>query len=202
MPAHPAPLLGEPLPLELANTRFVRPGGEQDGLSDPGELVDWLRRLGDRLPLAPTEQELAATGREQLERARALRDALRTLLRAAADGAPLDPEATEVLNQAARSAPQWPELALQPAPHTVQRSASPGVAAALGAIARDAIGLFSDGRAQRLRACAAPGCMLFFYKDHPRRACCSPRCSNRMRSARHYARHRAGTPEPSRDVGD
>jgi predicted RNA-binding Zn ribbon-like protein len=198
MSAHPAPLLGEPLPLELANTRFLRPDGEQDGLSDRAALVEWLRRLGDRLPLAPTEQELAATGTEELDRARALRDALRILLTAAAGGAPLDPEATAVLNRAARSAPQWPELALQPEPHVVQRSATPGVAAALGAIAREAIGLLSDQRSQRLRACAAPGCMLFFSKDHPRRACCSPRCSNRMRSARHYARHRAGTPEPSR----
>jgi predicted RNA-binding Zn ribbon-like protein len=46
--------------------------------------------------------------------------------------------------------------------------------------------------AAALRACAAPGCMLFYRKDHPRRAWCSPRCSNRVRAARHYARRTAG----------
>ncbi|MDQ3722876.1 MAG: hypothetical protein M3376_07395 [Actinomycetota bacterium] len=33
--------------------------------------------------------------------------------------------------------------------------------------------------------------MLYFRKDHPRRTCCSVRCSNRVRAARHYARRTA-----------
>jgi hypothetical protein len=42
----------------------------------------------------------------------------------------------------------------------------------------------------RLRACQAPGCVLYFVKDHPRREWCSTACGNRARAARHYRRHR------------
>ena len=42
----------------------------------------------------------------------------------------------------------------------------------------------------QLRACHAPGCVLYFLKDHPRREWCSTACGNRARAARHYRRHR------------
>jgi predicted RNA-binding Zn ribbon-like protein len=32
----------------------------------------------------------------------------------------------------------------------------------------------------------APGCALFFLKDHPRRERCNPACGNRVRAARAY----------------
>ena len=185
----PSPLLGEPLAVEFANTRFIHRDSEHDALSDPGQLAEWLRRVSDRLPLAPSEQELDAVGPGELTRARELRDALRTLLQAAAGEASFDAGSVEILNRAVRNAPQWPELSLEPLPQTVQRSATSGIDAALGSIAREAIELLGDDRRRRVRACAAPGCVLYFVKDHPRRACCSARCSNRMRSARHYARH-------------
>ncbi|WP_433236869.1 CGNR zinc finger domain-containing protein [Streptosporangium sp. CA-135522] len=38
-----------------------------------------------------------------------------------------------------------------------------------------------------LRACHAPGCVLFFVKDHHRREWCSAACGNRARAARHYS---------------
>jgi predicted RNA-binding Zn ribbon-like protein len=41
-----------------------------------------------------------------------------------------------------------------------------------------------------LRACYAPGCVLYFVQDHPRREWCSTACGNRVRAARHYRRHR------------
>jgi hypothetical protein len=41
-----------------------------------------------------------------------------------------------------------------------------------------------------LRACGAPGCVLMFLKDHPRREWCSNACGNRARQARHYDRTR------------
>jgi predicted RNA-binding Zn ribbon-like protein len=41
-----------------------------------------------------------------------------------------------------------------------------------------------------LRACGAPGCVLMFVKDHPRREWCSVACGNRARQARLTARRR------------
>ncbi len=58
----------------------------------------------------------------------------------------------------------------------------------LGGLAADAIEFLASG--PELRACLAPGCVLYFVKDHPRRAWCSTGCGNRVRAARHYARRR------------
>jgi predicted RNA-binding Zn ribbon-like protein len=188
-----APLLGEPLPIELANTRFAHRGHEHDGLREPADLAGWLRAVRERLSVAPTEAELDATGDAELERARELRDALRTLLAASTDGRPLDRDGVATVNRAVRAAPHWIELGTGKAPASVRRSAAPGVDAALAGIAQEAVELLSGDRAADLRACGAPGCMLFFRKDHPRRAWCSPRCSDRVRAARQYARRRSAS---------
>jgi predicted RNA-binding Zn ribbon-like protein len=50
--------------------------------------------------------------------------------------------------------------------------------------------LFSQDARHQLRACLAPGCVVYFIKNHPRREWCSAGCGNRARSARHYQRHR------------
>jgi predicted RNA-binding Zn ribbon-like protein len=62
----------------------------------------------------------------------------------------------------------------------------------LAAFATDAIDLLTGPHRQDLRACGAPGCVLLFLKDHPRREWCSAACGNRARQARHYARTRGG----------
>ena len=62
MSAPRSPVLSEPLPLELANTRFMHRGQELDGLDTPAALADWLRRVGDRLPLVCEERDLRAIG--------------------------------------------------------------------------------------------------------------------------------------------
>src|ERR671918_444350 len=61
----------------------------------------------------------------------------------------------------------------------------------LGAIAADTLDLVTGPRRNELRLCGAPGCVLIFEKDHPRRAWCSAACGNRARQARHYRRTRA-----------
>ncbi len=186
-----APILGEPLPLELANTRFAHRGHEHEGLARPEDLAGWLRRVDDRLPAALAQHDLDAIGPEELAAARDLRDALRTLLTSAVADTMPDAHAAEVVNQAARAAPWWRELVTDPVPTSVARSAAPSVPAALAAIADEAVRLLTGPDATALRACAAPGCILFYRKNHPRRAWCSPRCSNRVRAARHYARRTA-----------
>lgn len=185
------PLLGEPLALEFANLRFAVRGCEHDGLRTPEDLAAWLKRVGERLPHPVGERDLASVGPAHLAAARDLRDATRRLLSAAVTGEPLDPSAAEVLNQIVREAPDWHELSVRPAARVFTRTSADPVRVALTTIASEAIALLGGAAATTLRACSAPGCILYFRKDHPRRTCCSARCSNRVRSARHYARRTA-----------
>ena len=193
---HPPPLLGEALPLELANTRFKRRGTELDALQTPADLADWLLRVAERLPIAPTQRDLDAITTAELAAARTLRDALRTLFAAATSGRSLDADATAVMNRTVRAAPRWQELSVGAHPEAVTHTAAPPVTAALAAIAEHAVSILTGPDAESLRACASPDCMLFYRQDHPRRASCSPHCSNRARAARHYAR-RTGRPAPA-----
>src|SRR5215218_6638988 len=127
MDSPPAPVLGEPLALELANTRFAHRGHEHDGLREPADLAAWFRRVRERLPVAPVDGDLDAIGPRELAAARELRDALRTLFTAATAGNALAAESAEVVNGAVRSAPRWREIATEPAPASVVRTAAPRV---------------------------------------------------------------------------
>jgi predicted RNA-binding Zn ribbon-like protein len=75
---------------------------------------------------------------------------------------------------------------LEPGAH---RGPSP-VTTGLAQVAEQAVELLGGAEAVRLRACYAPGCVLYFMKTHPRREWCSVACGNRVRAARHYQRAR------------
>jgi predicted RNA-binding Zn ribbon-like protein len=195
-------LLGEPLPVELANTVYARRGVLYDGLTTPQDLTTWL--AAHRGHFQPT-LDLHAAG-QHLDQVRALRDALRELVAAVVEGEPPADAAIATLNRLSRQAPtalqlDWspdgqPSLAVQPA------SPDPG-AVALAELARAGIGLLGGPDRQRLRACRAPGCVLFYVKQHPRREWCSTACGNRARAARHYYRHRQQPdPRPGSAVPD
>ena len=62
-------------------------------------------------------------------------------------------------------------------------------AVVLAELARAGVALLGGPDRQRLQVCHAPGCGLFFVKQHPRREWCSTACGNRARAARHYSRH-------------
>ena len=49
-------------------------------------------------------------------------------------------------------------------------------------------GLFGGPDRLLIRSCPAPGCVLYFLREHPRREWCSTTCGNRVRAARHYDR--------------
>jgi predicted RNA-binding Zn ribbon-like protein len=172
-------LLGEPLAIELANTLIA---GDVDLLVSPAE---WIEAHRDELP----EGAIAA-----LEPLRRLRAAVRELLYAAmADRTP-DRAALAHVNAvsgaaAARRVLEWDERG----PRAVEATAGADVAeATLAAIARSAIDVLAGPDRGRLRRCEGPDCVLLFVATHPRRRWCSPEaCGNRVRVARHYARHRA-----------
>lgn len=181
-------LPGEPRPVQLMNTIWADRGVVHDALATPGEFRAWLRVV------CPHDLVRGA----DLERFRGLRDALRRLAAvltdddrpAAASASTVARRAVADVNAAAALAPTWPKLVLRggTVDQTVAASGPPGDRL-LTAIAREAIELFAgDGRAE-LRACRAPGCVLYFVHDHPRREWCSSACGNRARVARHYSRH-------------
>jgi|SRR5579862_3610950 predicted RNA-binding Zn ribbon-like protein len=198
-----APLLNEPLPVELMNTIWADRTGVYDALRAPDGTRSWLSAVSARLdvmtpdgPGTLSSADLDLPGHRLID----LRDALRRL----AAEATADPRAAAVLdtrdlhaavsalNEAAGAAPRWSALAWLPGqePARTVHASGPAACAALSAIAEESIALFCDDDRRRLRACLAPGCVLYFVKNHPRREWCSAGCGNRARAARHYRRHR------------
>jgi len=60
-------------------------------------------------------------------------------------------------------------------------------------VAASGVALLSGQQRSLLRACRAPGCILFFVQNHARREWCSAECGNRARVARHSRRQRDGS---------
>jgi predicted RNA-binding Zn ribbon-like protein len=182
-----APLLGEPPVVEFANTIYAQRGELRDGLRTREQLREWLGLHADALGLSPR-----AVARAPLGRMRRLRDDVRACLAAVVRGAELPEEALAHINRASAAAPVALRLEgtspgeLRPVADVFGEA----VDAAPGAIARAAIELLGGPLRTGLRACGAPGCVLFFVKDHPRREWCSVTCGNRARVARHYQRTR------------
>jgi len=199
-----APLLGEPLPVELMNTVWADRGVVHDALGTDNEVLAWLHAVGPRLAgeasgvatwlEAARPAGLADTAAEL----RRLRDALRRLTaeatqdpRPAAASAIADREAAlEVLNHVAAGAPSWPALEWPPdgEPGRTERLAQPAGSGIASFLAAEFITMLTSGNQPVLRACLAPGCVLYFAKDHNRREWCSAGCGNRARAARHYQR--------------
>lgn len=184
-------MLGEAAPIELANTRYAsREGSAGDALRTAEDLAMWLGRVAERLPAGLAAAAAGNVRDDDVVRARALRKAIRSLLGSAAGYGPLDATAATAVNAASSAGPGWLELDARdgvPAALVRRFSASP-MAAVLSVVAQEAVELLAAGAA--VRACATPGCVLFFVREHPRRTSCSPACSNRARAARHYERHR------------
>jgi predicted RNA-binding Zn ribbon-like protein len=184
-------LSDESLPVRLMSTIWADTDGVHDDLRTTADVDAWLDAVGlDRAGTHATEGELA--------KARALRDAVRRLAgyvtrdsRPAARSALTDVAAAlDRVNSAVAELPA-PLLGLREGRLELgtHGGASP-VAAGLARVAEQAAGLLGGQDAARLRACYAPGCVLYFVKTHPRREWCSVACGNRVRAARHYQRAR------------
>ena len=187
--------LGEPLAIDLANTVMVlRDGGEAvDLIATQTDLTRWLRVEGERLGSRRTRSA-------DLETLRELRDAVRELLTAVAEGERPSRSALATVNAASEGSPASPLLAVEPASErgaAALRQAesdgddSPGWL--LGRLARATIELLTGPDAARLQICRAPSCGMFYVGT--RRWCCSA-CGNRARAARHYEKRRAAATAP------
>jgi predicted RNA-binding Zn ribbon-like protein len=181
----------EPLAVRLMSTIWADTDGPHDDLRTTADLNEWLDAVGvDRAGACAAESELST--------ARALRGAVRRLaayvtedVRPGAAVAMTDvAEALGRLNATAAELPAL-RLALRDGRLELGVPASPApVTIGLARVAEQAVALLGGEDAARLRACYAPGCVLYFVKTHPRREWCSVACGNRVRAARHYRRGR------------
>jgi predicted RNA-binding Zn ribbon-like protein len=187
-----APRLGEPLPLELANATYAVRGRLQDGLTRPAHLGAWLRDARHRLATPLSGSSLLRCGDAELGAAREIRDCTRALAEASIRGRHPAPAVVAALNSHVRAAPRWHELTWRISPHAVMKGSAPAVFCALAEIAEEAVLLFAGPDRDLIRQCPAPGCVLYFLREHPRREWCSAACGNRVRAARHYDKTRSG----------
>ena len=172
--------LGQDLALDLANTVIVlRPGEERDGLAGEADVARWLELERDRLGAVPGAEA-------RLADFRSLRDAIRALLTAAAEGVDLPAADVAAVNRVSAAAPWFVQLRA-PAGTVVESRAHTSVDEVLGAIAASAVELLGGPDRRVVRVCAAPRCGRYFLAGR-RRQSCSPSCGNRARVARHYAR--------------
>lgn len=179
------PLIGEPLALDLANSRICREGSVVDLLDTPAALDGWLHAQAKRLSWAGS----ASTA--DWRAVCALRAVIIELFRAWHEHSRPAAAAVTKVNQAL-SAPNvrmrlvWTGRK----PGLVSSVARSRRSALLGELAADAITVLTGPQAERLRQCANPDCILQFVADNPRRRWCSSvLCGNRARVARHYRRH-------------
>jgi predicted RNA-binding Zn ribbon-like protein len=180
-------LPAEPRPVRLMNTIWADRAAVYDDLTSVDALRSWLSDTGTAAPDARQADLTAALS---------LRGSLRRL--AYVVTVDTRPRTLSGLSVEAALATVNEHLALAPPAQLrltkdavcYEQSLRPRSARdVLAAVAAEGADLLTAND-PCLRACLAPGCVLYFVKDHPRRAWCSPACGNRARAARHYARHR------------
>ena len=177
----------QPAPGRLELVRaFVNTNNRErqlDQLADPEGLRAWLQEHG---LLRPGETVDPA----DLQRARSVREALRTLL-LANNGAPPDPEPTETLNRAARRArlvvsfDQLGRASLTPA--------AAGVDGALGELLASVYTAMAEGSWHRLKACRDDVCQWAFYDASKNRSgawCTMADCGNRAKARAYRERQK------------
>ncbi|MFD9358798.1 CGNR zinc finger domain-containing protein [Streptomyces sp. NPDC060031] len=181
--ADPRPLTGEPLALDLLNTRWVRDGEPADlfagafGLTRVEGLALWLRSTGldGRFRSDAATLVHLLTAREAL--ARAVADPADESARSLVDS---------VLEHGRIRATLTPE-----GPGERAEFADPAWGPAWTA-ARDYLDLLGSAPG-RIRTCACETCSLRFHdtsRNGTRRWCSMAACGNRAKASRHYARTR------------
>ncbi|MFH9825612.1 CGNR zinc finger domain-containing protein [Streptomyces bobili] len=186
------PLTGEPLALDLVNTRPAGADGRTDLLGTPERLAAWLAVEADRLDLSaesavPTEADLAAV--------HAVRAHTEAAVQSLLHGQEPPVAALSALTDAQRAAPAVRELTWDGgAVVSVLRRTGPLGVRLAAMLAEAAADLLTDPAVGRLRECEADDCVMIFLPAHPRRRWCSPaRCGNRARVARYYQRRKQPT---------
>ncbi|MET8574996.1 CGNR zinc finger domain-containing protein [Streptomyces sp. NPDC005012] len=202
-------MTGEPLAVDLLNTRWIDADGPHDLLDTLAGTAVWLsgvrtHRLLATATAANTGADTATatatvvrtgavagaafepdgTTRARLLTARAALDL------AVADPEHPSPEAVEALNAVLAHGRLRPSLTPSGPDTSVEVDEASWLPA--WAAAADWLDLLA-ARPDRIRACANPACVLHFFdvsKNGTRRWCSMAGCGNRAKAQRHYARSR------------
>ncbi|MFJ3928330.1 CGNR zinc finger domain-containing protein [Streptomyces sp. NPDC090022] len=190
----PRPLTGEPLCLDLLNTRWHDRHGHHDLLAGTDGLARWL--AGSRAAHRYRDGDLRADA-ATLAVARQARSALAVVAgRRPPD--PPDPAALDAFNRLLE--PGRIRRLLTPA-GPVERTDVADPARLLGWLAAADYLTLLAGDPGRIRTCADPSCGLYFLdtsRNGSRRWCAGAGtgCGNRAKAARHYARRTRSAPLP------
>ncbi|WP_245154841.1 CGNR zinc finger domain-containing protein [Nocardioides sp. 1609] len=175
----PRPLVGEPLPLDLLNTRWNEDDSAHDLLDRPDGLGIWLTSVGLLGEVPETDETLA--------RLLTTRAALLAIVQAGGYGpAP----ARDLLNEALSHGRIRRVLGAD-GPVSVVETDTPGWAAGWR-VAEEFLQLLAQ-KPERIRKCASTACTLHFYdvsKSGARKWCSMTTCGNRTKARNHYARKR------------
>ncbi|MGW2895768.1 CGNR zinc finger domain-containing protein [Streptomyces sp. NPDC001212] len=168
--------------LELLTTGGPGAFARYEMLHGPADLVAWAGRSRLAAGLELT------VGEDEVERARAFRDALFLLTADRAHGRPLQPGQVAAVNETAAGPPLVSRLT--PAGTRIWAPGATGTRL-LSTVARDAIDLFTGPYADRVRECGAHDCYLLFVdtsRPGRRRWCAMEHCGNREKVRAHRAR--------------
>jgi predicted RNA-binding Zn ribbon-like protein len=192
-------LPGEPTPVRLMNTIWARTAGVHDDLTTPAALHDWLVAVDHRYAASA----IGEPHPDELAEAKLLRDSLRRLAAFCTDDSrpaaqsPVDSvdDALAAVNRAVTHLPHAQVVIRDGRLHRDRTAPTSPTRVAMAELAQDSIDMLTGPGATKLRACQAPGCVLYFVRSHPRREWCSETCGNRARAARHYRRIQAARNE-------
>jgi predicted RNA-binding Zn ribbon-like protein len=187
------PILGEPFPVEFANTLYRVGDDVTDFLAEPDRATAWFAHAPDareHVPPAPLTATILAKVRE-------IRNATHAMCTYVTRRSPVNPSpasAIAVLNRNASRVTNHLELAwadaAKPAATVVHHGDPDDVF--LARIATATIMFMAGPDRAHLRQCATPICELFFVPRHHRRNFCSEPCSQRTRQARYYDKKHHG----------
>ncbi|MFD9541909.1 CGNR zinc finger domain-containing protein [Streptomyces sp. NPDC060022] len=179
----PRPLTGEPLALDLLNTRWIDAEGHHDLLETPEGLATWLAAPTVRELTGPYGPSADAATLDRLLRARTALDDL------VAGGDPPSEGAVKALNEVLSHGQVRRILGPDGTPRT-RVDVDDATWAPAWHAAENWLELLA-GRPERIRPCANDACILHFYdisKNGTRRWCSMAGCGNRAKAQRHYAR--------------
>lgn len=184
------PMLGDHPALDILNTVARVDGELVDSLQSGQDVLHWLSRAG-----WPVEGDLGTLRMSSLlESARALREAIRTLIIRRKTGKRADPAPLNAFLAEARS-----HLALTPHGGGTLRLTRQWErrtpAQVLAPLAESAAELLAADDLSLVRRCEDEDCVLWFYdrtKSHHRRWCSMARCGNRNKVAAFRKRRQSG----------
>ncbi|WP_077961857.1 CGNR zinc finger domain-containing protein [Ensifer adhaerens] len=185
------PFVGEPLALDLVNTRPQISAEAVDLIADGKGLRVWLELEKDRLPeLSSTD--MASISAADLAPIHSVRENLATALDHQMRGLGVPAAAVEGLNAAMRDAPAVHRLEWGDPPALTRQRAGSAALRLAAFLAEDAAALLAGSGGRLIRKCEAEDCVMLFVGNNARRRWCSAaRCGNRVRVSRYYQRSKS-----------